>query len=178
MALDHCTLTQAQSRVSTNYIYIYMCVCVCVRACVCDMPTVANYMETIPSSNPAIIFARTLVGINFASDKRFGLANRPAGAEWKYDRDRVRGKSRTPSSPPSMRLLSLAYPKKYFICCSLITLLHLCELKIRRSLTIMSFFIAVLRNTYGFVQRWPFHCISNHLIKCLGTVTKLITGKH
>jgi hypothetical protein len=77
------------------------------------MPTVANYMETIPSSNPAILFTSTLVGINFASDKHFRLANRPAGVGWEYDkdRDRERGNPRTPSSTPSMRFLSLAYPK-------------------------------------------------------------------
>jgi len=57
-------------------VYIYVCVCVYV----CDMSTVANYMKNLPSSNPAILFTRTSVGINFASDKRFGLAKRPAGA--------------------------------------------------------------------------------------------------
>ena len=56
--------------------------CVCVSVCVCDMPIVANYMKNIPSSNPASLFTRTLFGINFASDKRFGLANRPAVAGW------------------------------------------------------------------------------------------------
>ena len=73
---------------------------------------------------------------------------------------------------------SWSTPKKYLSYCSSITLLHLCEPKIRSSLTIMSLFIAILHNTHGFVQQWLFHNISNHLIKCLGTVTKLITGKH